>query len=232
MLNKTNHEIHMRGILSALFSHHTLATQLAFKGGTCLYFFYGLDRFSTDLDFNALTDNLDIKAIDSEIQQYAVASMTHTNKRSTWFWLLSYQKNAMNIKLEISKRDYPDTYELKELLGVRICCMTRDCMFAHKLCAITDRKKLANRDLYDALFMFREGFEINEAIVQMRTGQTVTEYLGYLIEFIERTVNEKNILAGLGEVLSQSQKDRAKTRLKPDLLFAIKNYLVSTGSPT
>ncbi|MBF0106892.1 MAG: hypothetical protein HQM16_16390 [Deltaproteobacteria bacterium] len=28
--------------------------------------------------------------------------------------------------------------------------MTLSCLFAHKLCAIADRKKMANRDLYDA----------------------------------------------------------------------------------
>ena len=42
-------------------------------------------------------------------------------------------------------------------------------MFAHKLCAITDRKKLQNRDLYDSWFMFEKGFEINEEIINEET---------------------------------------------------------------
>lgn len=230
MLNRTQHEVHLRNILASLFTNKILARQLAFKGGTCLYFFYGLDRFSTDLDFNTLTNILDVAGLQDEISNYGIEQYDYTDKRLTWFWLLSYQKGLMNIKLEISKRDYPDTYEIKNLLGVSIRCMTRDCMFAHKLCAITDRKHLANRDLYDALFMFQNNFPINEEIIKIRTGKTLQEYLEYLIEFVTKNVNEKNILSGLGEVLNQNQKDRVKVKLKPDLLFQLRNYLLSAKS--
>lgn len=227
MLNRSLHDTHLRKILNNIFENKTLASQLAFKGGTCLYLFYGLDRFSTDLDFNALTENLDVEEITKVIGDYGIEDSNFTDKRLTWFWLLNYAKKTMNIKLEVSKRDYPDTYEIKEMLGVRIKCMTQDCMFAHKLCAITDRSKLANRDLYDTLFMFNENFPINQEIIKMRTGKSTQEYLTELIDFVELNVDPKSILDGLGEVLTEAQKDRAKVKLKPDLLFAIKNYLAS-----
>jgi predicted nucleotidyltransferase component of viral defense system len=230
MLNRSLHDTHLRKILNNIFENKTLASQLAFKGGTCLYLFYGLDRFSTDLDFNALTENLDEQEITKVIGDYGIEDSNFTDKRLTWFWLLNYAKKTMNIKLEVSKRDYPDTYEIKEMLGVRIKCMTQDCMFAHKLCAITDRTKLANRDLYDTLFMFNKNFPINQEIIKIRTGKTIHEYLVGLIEFVETNVDPKNILEGLGEVLTEAQKDRAKVKLKPDLLFAIKNYLASNYS--
>jgi predicted nucleotidyltransferase component of viral defense system len=227
MLNRSLHETHLRKILNNIFENKTLASQLAFKGGTCLYLFYGLDRFSTDLDFNTLTENLDTDEITKVISDYGIEDSNFTDKRLTWFWLLAYAKRTMRIKLEVSKRDYPDTYEIKEMLGVRIKCMTQDCMFAHKLCAITDRSKLANRDLYDALFMFNRNFPINESIIKLRTGKSVKEYLEYLIDFVEQKVDPQYILEGLGEVLTEAQKDRAKAKLKSDLLFAIKNYLAS-----
>lgn len=227
MLNRKQHEIHLRSILNSIFDHKILSTQLAFKGGTCLYLFYGLDRFSTDLDLNCLSKELDVKLMDSILENYAVEETNFSDKRFTWFWLISYIKGHMNIKIEVSKRNYPDTYELKDLLGVKVKCMTKDCMFAHKLCAITDRKKLANRDLYDALFMFQKSFPINEEIIKLRTGKNLSEYLGYLIEFIDKNLNSKNILNGLGEVLNEAQKDRVKIKLKPDLLFTLKNYKAS-----
>jgi Nucleotidyl transferase AbiEii toxin, Type IV TA system len=170
---------------------------------------------------------LDVNEITKVIGDYGIEDSNFTDKRLTWFWLLNYAKKTMNIKLEVSKRDYPDTYEIKEMLGVRIKCMTPDCMFAHKLCAVTNRAKLANRDLYDALFMFKNDFPINEEIIKMRTGKSTQEYLTELIDFVEQNVDSKNILEGLGEVLTEDQKDRAKVKLKPDLLFAIKNYLAS-----
>lgn len=155
MLYRTQHEIHLRNILNQIFTNSKLSSQLAFKGGTCLYIFYKLDRFSIDLDFNCLVDNLDKETLTKILDQYCLEESSFSNKRFTWFWLVSYLKGKMNIKIEVSKRDYPDTYELKDLLGVKIKCMTIDCMFAHKLCAITDRKRLVNRDLYDTLFMFK-----------------------------------------------------------------------------
>jgi predicted nucleotidyltransferase component of viral defense system len=227
MLNRTLHETHLRKILSNLFENKTLTSQLAFKGGTCLYLFYGLDRFSTDLDFNALTEDLNVDEITKVISDYGIEDSNFTDKRLTWFWLLNYAKKTMNIKLEVSKRDYPDTYEIKETLGVRVKCMTTDCMFAHKLCAVTDRAKLVNRDLYDSLFMFNRDFPINEEIIKLRMGKTTLEYLTYLADFIEQNVDPRTILNGLGEVLNEAQKDRAKVKLKPDLIFAIRNYIAS-----
>jgi predicted nucleotidyltransferase component of viral defense system len=126
MLNRSLHDTHLRKILNNLFENKTLTSQLAFKGGTCLYMFYGLDRFSTDLDFNALTENLDVEEITKVLGDYGIEDSNFTDKRLTWFWLLNYAKKTMNIKLEVSKRDYPDTYEIKEMLGVRIKCMTQD----------------------------------------------------------------------------------------------------------
>jgi hypothetical protein len=98
-------------------------------------------------------------------------------------------------------------------------------MFAHKLCAITDRKKLQNRDLYDAHFMFIKNFPINDIIIETRTGKKTKEYFKYLIEFIEKNVNPNTVLDGLGELLGDSQKDRIKATLIPDLLFDLKTRI-------
>jgi predicted nucleotidyltransferase component of viral defense system len=227
MLNRTRHEGYLRQIITSIFTNKTISKELAFKGGTCLYLFYGLDRFSTDLDFNAIVNSLSLSEMEKELKEIDIESSTFADKILTWFWILIYEKGSMGIKLEISKRPYPDKYEQKQFFGVTVRCMTKDCMFAHKLCAITDRKKLANRDLYDALFMFKNNFPINEEIIKLRTGKTTKEYLIDLLDFVEQEVDTKNILEGLGEVLTEAQKDRAKSKLKPDLLFLIKNYLAS-----
>jgi len=132
----------------------------------------------------------------------------------------------MKIKVEVSKRDYPDTYETKDLLGIPIKVMTKDCMFAHKLCAITDRAKLQNRDLYDTYFMLKNGFGIKEEIVKLRTGKNLKEYLEHLIEFIPKNIKTNHILDGLDEVLTENQKDWARSQLQPLLLMEIQNRLL------
>lgn len=218
MLNTQEHEIQMKKLLIAIFSNPKLKNELAFKGGTCLYFFHQLNRFSTDLDFNLVTDNLSVLEITKIIKSSKLEIVDEMNKFNTWFWAVSYGKSTVKIKVEISKRGYPDTYEAIDYLGVKLKVMTKDCMFAHKLCAISDRKIMQNRDLFDALFMFKNNYPINEAIIFQRTGKTLRNYFGYLVEYINQNVNVNKILDGLGEVLDPKVKSYYKNNLLKDLL--------------
>jgi predicted nucleotidyltransferase component of viral defense system len=222
MLVIQKHEQVLKNILRDIYTNPNLQSSLAFKGGTCLYMFYGLDRFSVDLDFNLLATKLDDKLLTGIIKQQLVISEA-TNKHFTWLWLGSYESAQQKVKIEVSKRSYPDVYVNKDFYGLTIPTLEPSCMFAHKLCAITDRKKLQNRDLYDAHFMFSRNFEINEEIIKLRTGKTLKAYFVELIGFIETTVNESSILDGLGELLTDAQKDSTKSTLKRDLLFDLKS---------
>ena len=55
MLNKERHQLIMGQILKDIYQDISIASLLGFKGGTCAHFFYGLPRFSVDLDFDILT---------------------------------------------------------------------------------------------------------------------------------------------------------------------------------
>ncbi|MCQ3945002.1 MAG: hypothetical protein DPW11_04490, partial [bacterium] len=54
MLNIDTHKQQLSKLLISLISDKSLATKLGFKGGTALYFFEDLPRFSTDLDFDLI----------------------------------------------------------------------------------------------------------------------------------------------------------------------------------
>ena len=222
MLETSKHEIVMKKILSDIYSHPSLRANLGFKGGTCLYFFYDLNRFSTDLDFNLLGDTLEVTELTKIISKHLEIA-EQREKHFTWFWQGSYTKGSHRIKIEISKRDFPDTYITKDFYGLSLTTMSPDCMFAHKLCAISDRKTLQNRDLYDSWFMFDNNFVINEEIIKIRTGKSTKDYFQDLIKYIEKETSiQHSILDGLGEVLNQSQKDWVKTQLLSKLLFELK----------
>ena len=135
------------------------------------------------------------------------------------------KKNKQKVKLEISKRDYPDKYINKDFYGITIPTMEPSYMFAHKLCAITDRRVLQNRDIYDAHFMFKNGFEINEDIIKLRTGDGLKDYFKYLIKYINKNINKNNIIEGLGELLTESQKDSVKATLLRDILFDLESRI-------
>lgn len=223
MLDRQKHEQLLKNILRDLFTTTDLEAKLAFKGGTCLYLFYQLERFSVDLDFNLQAKDFDEKLVTNILSKYLTIN-DQKNKYFTWSWIGSYEKGKQRVKVEISKRDYPDKYLNKDFYGITIPTMSPDCMFAHKLCAITDRKNFQNRDVYDAHFMFLKHFDINEEIIKLRTGKSTKEYLTYLIDFIDQKVSANSILEGLGELLSESQKDHIKATLKRDILFDLKVY--------
>lgn len=222
MLNRQKHEQMLKNILRDVYTTTELEGRLAFKGGTCLYLFYGLDRFSIDLDFNLLAEGFNGQLVTGILAKYLKID-DQFNKYFTWFWLGSYEKGAPKIKVEINKREYPDKYINKDFYGLTIPTMAPDSMFAHKLCAVTDRKKLQNRDLFDAHFMFTKQFDINEEIIKIRTGKTLKEYFVYLIDFIEKNVSPNTILDGLGELITNQQKDQVKAALIRDLLFDLKS---------
>ncbi len=227
MLNRQKHEIILKNILKDIYGDNLLAVALGFKGGTACYLFYDLPRFSTDLDFNLLNadkQNEVFEKLKIIAEKYGIISEARM-KRKTIFILLSYKKGTQKIKIEVSVRDYQDDFEIKNFLGISISTMVPENMFAHKLVAVTDRKQIANRDLFDLNYFFQKNWDINERIIELRTDKNLKEYLQYLVEFINKEVKENTILDGLGEVLSESQKDWTKKNLKKDLIFDIKNYL-------
>ncbi|MCL5113166.1 MAG: nucleotidyl transferase AbiEii/AbiGii toxin family protein [Patescibacteria group bacterium] len=224
MINRQKHEQILKSILRDIYTNPSLQASLAFNGGTCLYIFYGLDRFSVDLDFNLRSDKFDSDKLNGIIQKY-IQVTDRSNKHYTWFWLGGYEKTLQKIKVEVSKRDFPDRYINKDFYGLTVSILESSCMFAHKLCAITDRKKIQNRDLYDAHFMFNKQFDINEEIIKLRTGKTTKEYFKELVTFLEKEVTDNNILEGLGELLSEQQKKSVRATLKRDLLFDLKSRL-------
>ncbi len=54
MLNKERHRLILNQLLIEIYRNPSLSQHLGFKGGTACMYFYGLDRFSTDLDFDLL----------------------------------------------------------------------------------------------------------------------------------------------------------------------------------
>ena len=53
----------------ALRSIYASTNDLAFKGGTCLWFFHGLNRFSEDLDFTLVAKELELKDLPVEVKK-------------------------------------------------------------------------------------------------------------------------------------------------------------------
>lgn len=228
MLDIQKHKFILVQILKDIYSDKEIGKFLGFKGGTAAYLFYDLPRFSIDLDFNLLAEDkkdIVLKKIKGIVKKYTEIKEAR-EKRFTLFFLLSYEREAVNVKIEISKRAFLADYEIKSYLGIPVLVMEKQDMVANKLVALLGRKNLANRDLFDLWYFLKNNWEINKKLVENRTGQGFKDYLKKCIKRVEE-IQEKYILQGLGEVLDEKQKNWVKKNLKKELLFLMRYYLGS-----
>ncbi len=222
----------MGQILRDIYSDTSISSLIGFKGGTCAYFFYGLTRFSVDLDFDLFstddaTQKLVHKKIGGMLGKYGEVKNNYI-KRNTIFFLLSYGDADHNVKVEVNVRiltpDIREHYEVKEYLGISMLASKKDYLFASKLSALIDRRLLAMRDIYDIWFFAKNNWDINAEVVKARTGKTIKEHMADCIPAIEM-VKDNEILQGLAELLlSEKKKAWVKTHLKKEAVFLLKNY--------
>ncbi len=232
MLNKEKHQLIMGQILRDIYSDTSISSLIGFKGGSCAYFFYGLTRFSVDLDFDLFsgdeaTQKLVYEKIGGMLGKYGEVK-DHYIKRNTIFFLLSYGDADHNVKVEVNVRilmpDIKEHYEVKEYLGISMLVGKKDYLFASKLAALTLRSETAMRDIYDIWYFAKNNWDINAEVLKTRTNKTIKEHLTDCIAIIEE-VKDNQILQGLGELLSEKEKAWVKIHLRKEVIFLLKNYL-------
>lgn len=228
-LNPAKHKSILIKILKDIYSHPAIGPILGFKGGTAASLFFGLDRFSVDLDFDLLDMtkmDLVFKEMNDILRKYGTIK-TADKKRYSLIYILSYDgkdPGAQNVKVEVNLRNFDSHYVIKPYLGISMKVMTPEDMAAHKLVAFYERIGKANRDIYDIWFFFVNNWPINQELVEKRTKMPFKEFLETCCQLLEK-MDDKNILSGMGEVLDEKQKIWVKNKLREELLFQLKLYL-------
>jgi predicted nucleotidyltransferase component of viral defense system len=215
----------MLQILGDIYSDLELANCLGFKGGTAVFFFHGLSRFSVDLDFNLLDAGKEDIAY--EKVRKIVLKYGKINDEAKKFFgpviVLNYGVGERNLKIEISNRQSDCHYEILDFMGITMRVMTEPDMFANKLCALLDRTALTNRDIFDCWFFMQKRTPINTAIIENRMKKSFSEYLLDCINAIEK-VSPNGLLNGIGELVSPGLKSFVKNKLKNEVLTLLKFY--------
>ena len=116
------------------------------KGGTALLLYYGLDRFSEDIDLDAFSDNMNIynkiKENNWEINVKKNTDTVYNGSYTLKIEISSRNKNLLNSKiLKYSNINGVNVYNLDEILKM-------------KLVAFGNRDKI--RDFYDLLFFLEK----------------------------------------------------------------------------
>ncbi len=218
-MDTNRHKYFMLQLLKDIYSDPRLASSLGFKGGTALMFFYGLPRFSVDLDFNLL-DTTREKQVYEQVRKIVLRYGKIHDEAVKFFGpllVLDYGMGERKLKIEISNRVYPNHYEMRNLLGINIRVMTEADMFAHKLCALLDRTETTNRDIFDCWFFLQRHTPVNRGIVEMRMQCPLEEYLGKCVSMLQ-SLPSRSLLDGLGELTDPQMKTFVRNRLREETI--------------
>lgn len=225
MVDINKHKFFLMQVLKDLYADIELANALGFKGGTALMFYYGLPRFSVDLDFNLIA--LEKKEIVFEKVRNILLKYGEIFDEAIKFYgmivVLNYGSGERKLKVEISTRQFGDKYEIKNLLGINMKIMSAPDMFSHKLCALLDRSSIINRDIFDCWFFMNNRFAINKTIIETRMKMPYPEYMQKCIDKLEKKSN-KSMLQGLGELMDNDLKKFVKTKLLTETIILLKFY--------
>lgn len=218
-------------ILKDIYTDTSISPYLGFKGGTAAMMFYDLPRHSVDLDLDLLDETKEAEVFEKVnliSREYGEIKYSR-KKKFTLLNIVSYNPESQNIKVEVNRRQFGSRYELKTLLGISMLVMKQEDMFAHKLMAMYERVGKTSRDIFDVHFFAKNNWPINQKIVETRSGRPFSETLAQCITILEKMDN-KHILDGLGDLLSDSQKDSTRAKLKSDTIFQLNVLLKNLSS--
>src|SRR3989338_10714835 len=169
--------------------------ELIFKGGTCLYKFHKLNRFSEDIDFSLVSgidiDNL-IHQIILDFERFGIKAVMHKKKDSDNSILIAlrlegplfsgkpvtYSSIGVDINLKSSvdlgpeflwyDSNYPD------IPRISLLCMNKEEIFAEKIRALMTRTRA--RDLFDLDFLLKKDIHAKKSIIRKKMGYYNKEF--------------------------------------------------------
>jgi predicted nucleotidyltransferase component of viral defense system len=227
-LDYPKHRSILLQILKDIFFDTSISPYLGFKGDTAASMFYGLDRDSVDIDLDLLDESKEQEVFE-KIEKIASSYgkiIDSRIKRFNLITIVSYDLKSQNIKIEVNRRDFGSKYEVKTLLGISMQVMTKEDMFANKLMAMYERVGKTSRDIYDVYFFAKNNWPINKKLIENRAKMSFKELLVKCCELLEKMDN-RHILDGLGEILTEPQKDWARAKLRSEVIFYLKTLLSS-----
>ena len=170
-------------VLYAIYRY--LASELVFKGGTALFFFYGLDRFSEDLDFTK-TGAVDYRLFLSSISRtLATLGIRHEAKEKRSLAgkkikikargpLYRGELSECIVDLDISGRNdlvlKPNLIEVvpayDDIRPFSVPVMKKAEIASEKVRALMKRSRA--RDLYDLAFLIKKGTDVDMALADKK----------------------------------------------------------------
>ena len=164
-----------------------IKNELIFKGGTCLYKFHKLNRFSEDINFSSIKEIKIGKLMNSiikDFEKFGIKVLQHKKKEPFNSILItakikgplctgnpsSYASLGIDINFKSIVILAPETLSFKsiypEIPTFSVLCMQKEEIFAEKIRAILTRKRA--RDLFDLYFLLNQGIHSNKELIEKK----------------------------------------------------------------
>ena len=203
-------------------------SHIAFKGGTALKLFYGLPRYSEDMDYDCLPGVHTQKLMDIIISLSKKRKWEITDQAVKYYTLLLELRfvgpeRNFRLKVEISTREKKLETAILSLRGVPVLTLEPSFLMTEKLFTFIDRQ--AGRDIFDAWFILNNAFPLNESMLE-RTFGDYTNFYRAILTVLEKT-DSKKILRDTGKLLGQNHRNWIRTSFLIDFKRLIENELGS-----
>ena len=197
-------------------------SKIAFKGGTALKLFYGLPRYSEDIDYDILPKADGEKLLEVITRLFEKQKWEITDQALKYYTLLFEIRFAgvernFRLKIEISTRQKQFDTTIVALRGVPVLTLEPSFLMTEKLFTFIERG--AGRDIFDAWYILNNAYPLNESMIQKSFGDERSFFLNILTK-VEKA-DSKKISRDTGKLLGADYRNWMKTSFLADLEFLI-----------
>ena len=192
-------------------------SHIVFKGGTALKLFYGLPRYSEDIDYDSTgkLSPIDLTEIIKTVTAKKRWEVTDDAvKYNTILVELRFPGPERNfrVKIEISTRKKEINATILSLRGVPVISLEPSFLMTEKLITFVDRQ--AGRDFFDAWFILNNAYPLDEGLI-LNVFDDISQFYRTLSEILKKT-DSKKIHRDTGKLLSLDHRNWIKTSFLSD----------------
>jgi len=203
-------------------------SQIVFKGGTALKLFYGLPRYSEDIDYDSLPGASPQELMRALKDLFVKRRWEITDEAIKYFTVLLELRFAgperrFRVKIEISTREKELETTVQSFRGVPVLTLEPSFLMTEKLLTFLDRR--AGRDIFDAWFILEHAYPLKESLIK-RTFDGYGDFYRAMLSIVEGA-DIKKILRDTGKLLGRDHRNWIRASFLNDFERLLRDRLNS-----
>jgi len=205
-------------------------SHMAFRGGTALKLFYGLPRYSEDMDYDLVPGASPPELLEDIKTLCKRRKWEITDDALKYYTLLvelrfSGPERSFRTKIEVSTREKILDTTIMSLRGIGVLTLEPSFLMTEKLVTFLDRH--AGRDIFDAWFILNNAYPLNESMINTAFGDERNFYKAILGKI--ENADPGRITRDTGKLLSQDYRNWIKASFLADFEKLVRDRIEGLG---